>query len=360
VLRELEPIAAATDLQIPREYRRPIAIVGCGGIVDVAHLPAYRNAGLEVVGVYDRDTERARAVASRHDVTTVFGSLDELLASGAEVVDVAVPPGAQADIVHAALAAGKHLLCQKPLAMDVAVAEELVAHAEEVDRKLAVNQQLRFDEGIAAARAMVERGWVGEPTAISFDVDIQSDWSPWPWLMTADRLDLMFHSIHYFDAIRSIFGDPEVVFCAGGRRPGQTTAGETRTMSVLAYRDNRRAMAHVNHESVSGNQRSIFRIDGAEGTIRGTLGLDYGYPDGRPDTLEVFSRAVPTDGWLPYPVTTRWIPDAFAGPMKSLLEAIATDGQAATAGEDNLGTLRLIEALYRSLDSGETQRLPGD
>ena len=65
---------------------------------------------------------------------------------------------------------------------------------------------------------------------------------------------------------------------------------------------------------------------GPEDSIKGTLGLLCDYPHGRPHTLEVNSRIAPTDGWLAYPVTSRWIPDAFAGPMGSLLRAMATAG----------------------------------
>jgi predicted dehydrogenase len=357
VLDVLAPIAAAASLSIPPAHRRPIAIVGAGAIVDVAHLPAYRRAGLEVVGIHDLDAGRAREVADRHGVPSVYGTLDELLASPAEVVDIAVLPTAQPTIARAALDAGKHLLCQKPLSLDLHTAEELVALAAERDLLLAVNQQLRFDEGMAAARAMVAEGWIGEPCAMSFEVDIATDFSTWPWLMTTDRLEIMFHSIHYLDAIRSILGDPEVVFCAGSRRPGQGARGETRTISTLVYPGERRAVLHVNHENLGGDAVARFRIDGGEGSIRGTLGLLYDYPHGRPDTLEVYSRVLPTDGWLAYPVTTRWIPDAFIGPIGSLLAALADGGAPATAGRDNLGTLRLVEALYRSMDSGSSWRL---
>jgi predicted dehydrogenase len=109
--------------------------------------------------------------------------------------------------------------------------------------------------------------------------------------------------------------------------------------------------------NIAGDAEATFRIDGSEGSIKGTLGLLYDYPHGRPDTLSVFSRTLPTDGWLPYPVTTRWLPDAIAGPMGSLLKAVAEDGTPATSGADNLMTIRLVQALYRSMDSGESQRL---
>ncbi|GAB2950157.1 Gfo/Idh/MocA family protein [Nonomuraea fastidiosa] len=353
------PIAAAADLTIPAGHRRPVAIVGAGAIVDVAHLPAYRQAGLEVTGLYDLNAERAAEVAARHGVPRVYGSLEELLADErAEVVDIAVAPAAQPGIARQALEAGKHLLCQKPFAPDVATGRELVELAGKAGRKIAVNQQLRFDEGIAAARAMVRQGWIGAPTAMTFTVDIFTDWSAWDWLVTTDRLEIVYHSIHYLDAIRSVLGDPELVFCTGSRTPGQVAKGETRTMSTLVYPGEVRALVHATHENRTGDGEATFRIDGTEGAIKGTLGLLYDYPHGRPDTLEVNSRVLPTDGWLPYPVTRRWLPDAVAGPMGSLLRAIAEGGEPETSGADNLGTLRLLDALYRSMDSGQSVR-PG-
>ncbi|GHJ40788.1 Gfo/Idh/MocA family protein [Streptomyces sp. TS71-3] len=352
------PIAAACDIRVEPGHRLPIAVVGAGAIVDVAHLPAYRQAGLTVRGLFDLDPERAHEVARRHGVPTVYGSLDELLADpGVRVLDIAVAPGAQPEIALRALEAGKHLLCQKPFVPDEPTGEKLIETAERLGLKIAVNQQLRYDEGIAAARAMVGAGWIGEPTAMTFTVDIATDWAPWPWLVRSERLEIMYHSIHYLDAVRSVLGDPETVFCAGGRTPGQLAAGETRTMSTLVFPGNARALVHATHENRTADPRATFRVDGSEGSIRGTLGLLYDYPRGRPDTAEVNSSSLPTDGWLPYPVTRRWIPDAFAGPMASLLSAVADGGEPFPSARDNLGTIRLVDRLYASMDSGHSMSM---
>jgi predicted dehydrogenase len=353
VLDVFAPIAAACDLSVAPEHRLPIAIVGAGAIVDVAHLPAYRAAGLEVRGLFDLDADRAREVAARHAVPTVYASLDALLADPeVAVVDIAVAPRAQPGIAARALEAGKHLLCQKPFVPDEAAGDKLIEVADRLGLKIAVNQQLRYDEGIAAARAMVAAGWIGEPTAMTFTVNIATDWTPWPWLVRSDRLEIMYHSIHYLDAVRSVLGDPETVFCAGGRTPGQTAVGETRTISTLVFPGGARALVHATHENRTGDGEALFRIDGSEGSIRGTLGLLYEYPHGRPDTVEVNSTSLPTDGWLPYPVTRRWIPDAFAGPMGSLLRAVADGGDPYPSARDNLRTIRLVDRLYASMDSG--------
>jgi predicted dehydrogenase len=353
MLDQLGDIAAACDLTIAAEHRLPVAIVGAGTIVDVAHLPVYRRAGLEVTGVYDRDAARAAEVAARHGVRT-YDSLEQLLDDpDPQVVDIAVLPAAQPEIARRAAAAGKHVLCQKPLAPTAAEAAALCGDVRDV--KLAVNQQLRFDEGIMAAKAIIEQGWIGTPTAATFSVDILTDWGVWPWLVTSPKLEILFHSIHYLDALRYLLGEPNVVFCAAGRRPGQEAAGETRTASTLLFDDGVIGLVHSNHENLGEDRRAEWRIDGSEGSVRGTLGLLYDYPRGRPDTLEVFSRTLPTDGWLPYPVTTRWIPDAFAGPIGSLLRAIHDGGDPLTSGVDNVRTLALAEALYRSVDERAAQ-----
>ncbi len=356
MMDELHAVASAFDLRVPKEQRLPVAIVGAGTIVDVAHLPAYRKAGLDVTGLFDLNQARARDTAGRHAVGRVYRDLEELLADDAvQVVDIAVAPEAQPAIAVAALDAGKHVLAQKPLAPTLAAARELAAHAARAGRQLVVNQQMRYGEGMAVARAMAGEGWIGEVTAVDFHVNIGTDWTAWDWIVASPELDLRYHSIHYLDSIRALLGTPDAVFCAASRRPGQVAAGETRTMSTLVYDPGPRALLHVNHENMAGDYEARFRIDGSEGSIRGTIGLLYDYPHGRPDTLEVWSKVLPTDGWLPYPVTTRWIPDAFAGPMRALLGAVATGEQAPTSARDNLGTLALLEALYRSMHAGSVQ-----
>jgi predicted dehydrogenase len=349
------PIAAACDTAIAAEHRAPVAVVGAGAIVDVAHLPAYRAAGLEVTGIFDIDSQRAHEVAARHGLPRVYSSLEELLGDPhPRVVDIAVAPQAQPGIVRQGIAAGKHLLCQKPFVPDTTTGDDLIELAERAGLLIAVNQQLRYDEGMAAARAMVQAGWIGEVVAMTFTVNVSTDWTPWPWLVHSDRLEIMYHSIHYLDAIRAVLGEPTRVFCTGTRTPGQVASGETRTISTLVFPGNARGLVHATHENRTGDSEAVFRIDGADGSIKGTLGLLYDYPHGRPDTLEVSSSVVPTDGWLAYPVTSRWIPDAFAGPMGSLLRAIATGGTPFPSARDNLGTVRLVEALYAAMDSGRS------
>lgn len=346
------------NFDIPESHKVPIAIIGAGGIVDGAHLPAYKIAGLQVIGIFDVDATKAKDVASRHGIPKVYASIQELLLDPRSViVDIAVPAALQPEIFNQVAAAKKHILAQKPMATSVADGVKMAYAVEENGIVAAVNHQLRFDEGIAAAFKMVDLGWVGKVTNVTIEVNLVTPWEMWPWAKDLERLEIMLHSIHYHDVIRWFLGEPNTVFCAAGRTPAQYPKGETRTISTYSYGNGVTALVHANHINRGGDNRAEFRIDGDRGSIRGTLGLLYDYPVGRVDTLEVNSQVVPTDGWTPYPVTTRWFPDAFRGTMGSVMNAIATGSSLRSSVADTVGTLRLVEALYQSMDSGLSVKL---
>ncbi len=358
MIDQFKEIAEAVKLEIPKAHRVPVSIIGAGGIVDGAHLPAYKKAGLEVVGITDVDQAKAHEVAKRHGIPKVYASIEELLKdSTAKVIDIAVPPEAQPAIFLQVAKAGRNILAQKPFATTVAKGIEMADLVDANKIVAGVNQQMRFEEGVAAAHKMVELGWIGRVTNFSFNVNLATPWEMFSWTKDLERLEVMVHSIHYHDLIRWFLGEPKTVFCAAGRTEGQFPKGETRTISTYLYGDGLTALVHANHVNRGGDNYAEYRIDGDKGSIRGTLGLLYDYPNGRVDTLEVNSLVLPTDGWLPYPVTTRWFPDAFIGTMGSVMSAMATGSKVCSSVRENIGTLKLVDALYRSMDSGTSVEL---
>ena len=355
MIEQFQVIADAVRLEVAPADRKKIGICGAGGIVDGAHLPAYTKAGLEVVAIFDVDNVKAKEVAAKHNIPRVYATLAELLAdSDVEIVDIAVPAEAQPAIFAQVAAAKKHILAQKPFATTVAAGELMAQQAADNGIIAAVNQQLRFEEGVAAAHKMVELGWIGKVSNFSINVNLITPWELWPWAKDLERLEVMLHSIHYHDLIRWFLGDAKTVFCAAGRTAGQFPKGETRTISTALYDNGVTSLVHANHVNRGGDNYAEYRIDGDKGSIRGTLGLLYDYPVGRVDTLEINSQVVPTDGWLPYPVTTRWFPDAFIGTMGSVMKAISTGEPLRSSVAENIGTLKMVEALYASMDSGKS------
>jgi len=335
--------------KMPRHTDYGIGIVGAGGIINYAHLPAYKKVGFKVVGITDKNLEQADRTAKEYGIPRVYPDLAELLADrDVEIADIAVYPSAQTGVVKQATAAGKHLLCQKPLSDEYATAVRSVELAEQAKVKLAVNQQMRWDAGIRCARLLIDDGWLGTPTHAAIQVHCVTDWNAWPWVYRGKRLEIMFHSIHYIDSLRYLFGDPQHVFTSGGRAPGEPTEAETKTISVWEYASGLQALIDVCHSSWQDDFFAAFRFEGTEGVIKGTIGLMYDYPKGRPDTLEFMSKRN-SGYWFSARLDEMWIPDAFVGPMASLMWAIENDAEPETSGRDNLRTLQIVFAEYRSM-----------
>jgi predicted dehydrogenase len=336
--------------------QRGIGIVGCGGIVTGAHLPAYRDAGLDIVAVYDIDPARARAAAAEFGIGTVTESIDALLdAPGVDIVDIAVPPWVQPEIVPVVAVAGKHMLCQKPLALDHAAALAEVEAAEAAGVLLAVNHQMRWDPAVAASRDLIERGAIGDVAEAQIQVSAMTPWHLWPWLASAPRLEAMYHSIHYQDSLRSIMGDPTWITSVHGRYPEQDpVVGETATTTILEYEDRRQAMVLANHYNMHGDVYATIRFMGTEGALEGTIGLMYDYPTGRPDTLALYRDGTQVKA---YEFDRLWIPDAFLGPMSDLMDAIETGRTPLTSGREILNTVAVTQAAYLSAAERRSVRL---
>jgi predicted dehydrogenase len=335
--------------RLPQRMDYGIGIVGAGGIVNYAHLPAYKKAGFKVVGITDRNREQAERTAKDHEIGKVYANVDELLRQPeVEIVDIAVYPAEQITIVEQATAAGKHVLCQKPFADEYSKAALSVELAERAQVKIAVNQQMRWDAGIRCTRLLMDDGWLGTPTYGAIQVHCKTDWSLWPWIYQGKHVEIMFHSIHYIDSLRYLLGEPAYVFTSGSRAPDETTQAETKTLSTWEYKSGLQVLIDVCHTTWQDDTYAIFRFEGTEGVIKGTIGLMYNYPTGRPDTLEFMSRRN-LGYWFSARLDSMWIPDAFVGPMASLMCSIEDGSEPETSGRDNLRTLQIMFAEYRSM-----------
>src|ERR1700691_225876 len=335
--------------KMPRSPNHGIAIVGAGGIINYAHLPAYKKAGFRVVGITDRNREAAENTAKQHAIPKVYAGIEDLLADrDVEIVDVAIYPAGQLEMVEKVTAAKRHVLCQKPFADEYAKAVRSVELAEAAKVKIAVNQQMRWDAGIRCARILIDDGWLGIPTYGTIQVHCNTDWSLWPWIYKGKRLEVMFHSIHYIDSLRFLLGQPNSVFTSGSRGPAETTEAETKTLTVWDYASGLQVLIDVCHSTWQDDPYAIFRLEGTEGVIKGTIGLMYNYPTGRPDTLEFMSKKN-SGYWFSARLESMWIPDAFVGPMASLMRSVEDGSEPETSGRDNLRTLQVVFAEYRSM-----------
>jgi predicted dehydrogenase len=324
-----------------------IGIVGAGKIVRYGHLPAYRDWGLRVLGLTDIDPAAARSLSSEFGLPKSYPDLAALLADPeVQIVDIAVPACYQPEIACRALESGRHLLCQKPFAETYQDAARVTGVAESLALKVAVNHQMRWTPAIRAVKELIRRGWLGELVRAEFEINLWEGLTG--WVGEVNPFDLLYYSIHFYDMSRLLYGEPERVYSRCGRWPGQTMKGETWTDSLFDYSSGLHLVHRTNHNNIGGDTYATFRVEGSEGTAKGTFGIHYGYPLARPDTLHFTTRRFMPSYWLETRFQEKGLPDAFAGPMLSLIEAIATDSEPATSARDNLKSLRLAFAVQRS------------
>ena len=338
-----------------KDYR--IGVVGAGFIVRDCHLVAYRNAGYNVVAITSLPPEEARAVAKLRGVPKVYDSAQELLAdSSIEVVDIAVPPHHQLAIVREAVKHAGHIkgiLAQKPLAANYREAKEVVRLCEEAGITLGVNQNMRYDQSMRALKTVLQRGYLGEPVLATVELRAIPHWQS--WIPELGRVTLLNMSIHHLDSFRFLFGDPERVFVSARTDP--RTAFEHRdgiVLYILEYANGFRAAAWDDvwagpaREGAAPDIYIKWRVEGTDGLAQGTIGWP-SYPNAAPSTIEFTTKREP-GVWFSPRWTEVWFPDAFEGTMGMLLDSLTDGSEPAVGGRDNLKTMALVEACYKSIE----------
>jgi len=145
------------------------AVVVGTGFGCLTHVRCLRSAGFDVVALVGRDAAKTKARAARFDVADACASLDEALAlPGADAVTVATPPHTHATLVRAAVAAGRHVMCEKPFARDAVEARSLHDAARAAGVVAFVGNEFRFSPGQALATRAVREGTAGTPRLASF------------------------------------------------------------------------------------------------------------------------------------------------------------------------------------------------
>ena len=196
------------------------AVIGAGFIGPV-HVEALRRLGIEVTGILGSSLESAQKQAAEQRLPKAYGSLDELLAEpGLTAVHITAPNYLHAPMVKQVIAAGKHVICEKPLAMNTADGEELLTLAEQAGIVHATNFNFRFYPLSQESREIVQRGGLGEVYQI-YGRYVQ-DWllkeTDWNWRLEpdlgGDMRAVADIGSHWLDLTRFITGQSVTEVCA--------------------------------------------------------------------------------------------------------------------------------------------------
>lgn len=324
---------------------RPIVIIGSGGIVNDAHLPAYRLSNLPVAGVYDLNHDRALEIAKKWD-THAFATLEEAIATPNAVYDLALPPAAHLDVLPK-LPDGAPVLLQKPMGRDLGEATRILELCRSKNLKAAVNFQLRFSPMLLAVADARDKGWLGDLVDVEAHLNLMTPWHLFPFLKGMSRVEISVHSIHYLDTIRALLGNPTGVHARTMGHPS-TDLAQTRTSALFDFAPGQRVVFSINHNHDFGGkfQTANLRFEGTEGAAIVKLGALLDYPNGMRDELWITRKG---EEWSEVPLQGGWFPHAFIGTMSNVQRfAAGEDDRLVTSVEDAWHTMALAEAAFES------------
>ncbi|HSU49522.1 MAG TPA: Gfo/Idh/MocA family oxidoreductase, partial [Segetibacter sp.] len=319
-------------------------------------LPAYRKAGFQVIGITNRTKARAEKVAVEWGIPNVYDSVADAVAKAPAdtVYDITIMPEKFVETLEQ-LPEGSAVLIQKPMGDYFWQSKEILAVCRRKKLVAAINCQLRFAPYVAAARYLINQGFIGELYDMEVRVTVKTPWEIFPHVIIHPRLEIQYHSIHYIDLVRSFLGDPISVMSKTLKHPSKALSSSRSTI-LFDYGDTMHAVINTNHDHDFGpaNQESYIKWEGTKGAIKAKMGLLMDYPHGVPDKFEYcLLEEEKQPEWKTVPLEGSWFPDAFIGTMSSLMRY--KEGSAAvlpTSVEDVIKTMAVVESAYISSDNG--------
>jgi len=341
-----------------------VGIAGCGAI-SRNHLEAFRALdNVQIVGVCDIDPDRARATAAAWGIPAAVTTVGELLGLGLDLVSVCTPHPTHENVVLQAAAAGVHLLCEKPIAVDLASAERMVAACDDAGVKLGVLFQRRFWPAAQRIRAAIDDGTLGRPIMGQCSVMLHRDpgyYSRDAWRGTWANDGggvLMTQAIHYIDLLQWFMGDvAEVYGKINTYKHGDHIEVEDSAAAVITFTSG--AMATLEASTAASPSLGVqIRVTGETGASASLTEFPEG-SDGRVDLWAV-SETISSEPAHPEGILAnvdlatingRLIPH-HTTQVRDFVQALRDGKEPAITGGDATKALRILLAVYESSRTG--------
>ncbi len=346
-----------------------IGVVGAGAIAVYGHIPSFQAApGTEIVAICDTNLERAQAAATKFNIPKAYSDYEEMITSaGLDAISVGVPNSLHAPVALAALEAGLHVLCEKPMATSVADGEAMVAAAKRAGKVLAVNMSNRPRPEVLLARQMVSDGRLGKISYASGRMIRRSGIPGFGSWFTRKELSgggsLMDIGVHMLDMVLYILGFPKVAAVRGelqmvhgpqGRGmggwgmdkiPGGTFNVDDLAAIHLRLADGGLVTIEVTWAFYGRNEERI-QISGSD------MGIDF-FPElyGTENPMRLY-RDDPSGPIEIIPTIPRSDERVWALGLTRFVQACRGEAEPIASGEDGLAILRLLDATNRSAAEG--------
>lgn len=328
------------------------AVLGTG-FWSTFQIPAWFEAGgVELVAVYNRTGEKAEAAAEKFGVARFYDDAEELLRTeDLDFVDIITEVGGHAPLVHLAAKYKVPVICQKPMAGDLATAQGMVEACQEAGIPLFIHENFRYQVPIRKIKSLLDDGVIGDPYRARIQwIHGFPVFDNQPFLMTLERLILTDLGTHMLDLARFLFGEPRSLYCQHVQTRSDI-AGEDVASVMLRFDDVICSceMSYSTKTELEIFPETLIYIEGTEGTLE--LDADF------------WIRTTTSEGTLsrryPAPRYTWADPDydvahASMVPIhEAFIEALRTGLPPETSGEDNLKTLNLVFRAYESAERNQ-------
>ena len=338
-----------------------IGIIGCGMITKERHAPEYyANENCKVVGFFDKDIQRAQAMAEKYG-GVVCDSVDELLSMDLDAVSVCVANAMHAEIAIKALNAGKHVLCEKPMAVTLEQCEAMVEAAEKNQKILMIGHNQRFAAAHQEARRLIQDGAIGK--VLSFETKFGHG-GPEFWTKTPDTW--FFHKsqaafgvmadlgIHKTDLMHYLLGEPivkvQAIMNTLDKRYPDGTLIDVDDNSFCFYQTES-GVTGIMHVSWTfyGNEKNSTVIYGTKGVLRcyddETNALIWERKDGGIVRFDLGYISKNSDATLGIHNNT--------GVIDEFVDSILNQREQLTSARESLKAMRVIFAALESARTGE-------
>jgi predicted dehydrogenase len=325
-----------------------VAVVGPGFWADAMHLPGFREVdGVEVRALVGRDAERTEDMARRHEVPLAVTDYERVLADPAiDVVDILAPNHLHAELAIAAAQAGKHVVCIKPLARDLAEADRMLAAAAAAGTRLLYAENVPFIPAVREARRIIDGGTIGEVYRVKACEGISAPHAAWhyrPELVGGGvMIDMAVHSVEFCrvmaaSTVQTVYAETGT-FVHAERTPAEDTA-------VLSLRFASGAIGQCEDSwGLTGAMDSRFEVFGTDGRI--LIDNLHRQP------LQVVGAGT---GWTyPLPIPGA-IADGHVAMLAHFVECLRDEAPAVSEGPEGRAALAVIEAAARSARSGRRE-----
>jgi 1,5-anhydro-D-fructose reductase (1,5-anhydro-D-mannitol-forming) len=313
-------------------------LVGLGRHATEEIVPAMRrSAAAQILACATRDGSAARAFAERHAIPRAYDSFEELVRDAElDAVFVATPNALHAPVVLAAAQAGKHVLCEKPLALDIAEGRAMLEACRSEGVQLRVGLHLRFERSLQRVAEILQSGAIGTPRALSIERTAPlGERVPWR-LDPAQGGSILFDvGVHLLDLVpRLLATEIGAVSALAAPEPASGRAADTITM-LLQLRNGVQATVRTSREAPFAGSDLV--VIGTAGMLR--TGPLRWVPEHR---LTVTTQAGTAEELLPASDLYRSEIDGFAADLTDRGTRLAT-------GEEGLHLIAIAEAVQRAL-----------